>query len=155
MNITSQKTFLENIFQYNHYVNVKLFDAIKNHQTILPEKVIALFSHIQNAHHIWIARIMNTTPVFEAFQIHPIQDIEKINEDNHLTVIQIINNESLSKVIQYRTSKGEIFSNNIQDILFHIVNHSTYHRAQIATLFRASGITPLVTDYISYKRQSI
>ncbi|WP_209331385.1 DinB family protein [Lunatimonas salinarum] len=34
----------------------------------------------------------------------------------------------------------------------HIVNHSTYHRGQIATLFRESGLQPVVTDYIMLKR---
>ncbi|WP_379084396.1 DinB family protein [Pedobacter sp. UC225_65] len=40
----------------------------------------------------------------------------------------------------------------VKDILFHVFNHSTYHRAQIATLFKESGITPPVTDFIILKR---
>ena len=50
-------------------------------------------------------------------------------------------------------SKGETFSNKIKDILFHIINHSTYHRAQIATDLKQNGIEPINTDYIFYKRK--
>jgi uncharacterized damage-inducible protein DinB len=37
-------------------------------------------------------------------------------------------------------------------MLFHIVNHSTNHRGQIAVDFKSNGITPLGLDYIHYKR---
>ncbi|QLH28398.1 MAG: hypothetical protein HWD63_02710 [Candidatus Parvibacillus calidus] len=39
----------------------------------------------------------------------------------------------------------------MKDIIFHIINHSTYHRGQIAMEFRQSGLEPLNTDYIFYK----
>ena len=39
-------------------------------------------------------------------------------------------------------------------MLFHFVNHSTYHRGQIASNLKEHGIEPLVTDYIFYKRKN-
>ncbi|WP_185211767.1 DinB family protein [Sphingobacterium mizutaii] len=35
--------------------------------------------------------------------------------------------------------------------MFHIINHSNYHRAQIATELRKQEIEPIQTDYIKYK----
>ncbi|MCF8317339.1 MAG: hypothetical protein K9I02_01220 [Haliscomenobacter sp.] len=55
-------------------------------------------------------------------------------------------------IINYSNSKGQLFSNSIQDMLFHIINHSTYHRGQVATEFKRQGLEPLVTDYIFFKR---
>lgn len=49
-------------------------------------------------------------------------------------------------------TQREQSSPKIKDIMFHIVNHSTYHRAQIATELKDHGIEPLKTDYILYKR---
>lgn len=148
----SQKSFLNDIFQYNTDMNIKLLDAIKHHHTTLPDKVMQLFSHIQNAHHIWNSRIKNQSSTYSVFDTHTIDILEKLNEDNHVQSIEIIDNFNLDTLITYTNSKGETFSNTISEILFHIINHSTYHRAQIATLFRTSGINPIPTDYITYKR---
>ena len=58
----------------------------------------------------------------------------------------------LNNIILYKTTKGQAFENKTSDILFHIINHSTYHRGQIAADFRQTGTEPLSTDYIFYKR---
>jgi uncharacterized damage-inducible protein DinB len=42
---------------------------------------------------------------------------------------------------------GETWTYTLDDILFDLVNHSTYHRGQVATLLRQLGGTPLSTDY--------
>jgi uncharacterized damage-inducible protein DinB len=36
--------------------------------------------------------------------------------------------------------------------MIHLVNHSTYHRAQIAILLRQQGFEPVNTDFITYDR---
>ncbi|WP_081413715.1 DinB family protein [Eisenibacter elegans] len=35
--------------------------------------------------------------------------------------------------------------NSAQEVFFHIINNSTYHRAQIATELKQQGINPLAT----------
>jgi uncharacterized damage-inducible protein DinB len=49
--------------------------------------------------------------------------------------------------------KGEKFANTIKDIIVHVINHSKYHRAQIAQLISLSGGEPAKTDYIVYQRE--
>ncbi len=44
------------------------------------------------------------------------------------------------------------FTNVIQDVLFHFINHSTYHRGQIAIQMKEAGLEPIATDYIFFKR---
>ena len=36
--------------------------------------------------------------------------------------------------------------------MIHLVNHSTYHRAQIALVFRQIGLEAVNTDFITYDR---
>ena len=49
--------------------------------------------------------------------------------------------------------KGEPFTDSVEDTLFHVVNHSTYHRGQIITMLREAGETKVVsTDLIHYLR---
>ena len=64
-----------------------------------------------------------------------------------------IEEENLDKLISYQNSSGKIFSNKLSDILLHLFNHGTHHRAQISLLLRQNNIVPPKTDYIFYKRE--
>jgi uncharacterized damage-inducible protein DinB len=52
----------------------------------------------------------------------------------------------------YVTTEGKPYSNVLQDMLLHLINHSTYHRGQVASLLRQVGATPIATDLIVYLR---
>lgn len=67
--------------------------------------------------------------------------------------MQIMDSRNLEELISYSNSKGEMFSNTIDDVLFHVINHSTYHRAQIATDLKIAQIESANTDYILYRRK--
>lgn len=141
------------LFDYNHQMNAKLIESFENHLSSVPQKALFLFSHIQNAHHIWNARINGIKPLHEVFQEHQIEILKELNEENYRTSMEILKNKNPEEIIHYTNTKGQSFSNTIQDILFHVINHSTYHRAQIATLFRQHNLEPIPTDYISFKRK--
>jgi 4-aminobutyrate aminotransferase-like enzyme len=42
------------------------------------------------------------------------------------------------------------FSLPLRHLMLHVVNHSTYHRGQLATQFRQLGLTPPNTDFTRY-----
>ena len=63
--------------------------------------------------------------------------------------------EQLSRPIPYVNTKGESWTNTVEDILTHAVIHSAYHRGQIAADVRASGHTPAYTDFIHGVRQGL
>ncbi|MGN0001839.1 MAG: DinB family protein [Sphingobacterium composti] len=139
------------LFAYNYEMNKQVIQLITQHEPTISEKIIELISHTINAHQIWNARI-NKEEEFGVWQLNSWENIPTINAQNYDKTINILQNNNLSTIVSYRNSKGEQFNNKIEDILFHIINHSTYHRAQIATECRNLGIKPLVTDYIMYKR---
>jgi uncharacterized damage-inducible protein DinB len=57
--------------------------------------------------------------------------------------------------ITYINLKGDQFTDPVEDVLYHMVNHGAYHRGQITTLLRQAGVTNLVgTDLIHYLRTS-
>jgi uncharacterized damage-inducible protein DinB len=37
-------------------------------------------------------------------------------------------------------------------MVFHLVNHGSYHRGQVATMLRQSGVTPPGTDLVTFYR---
>ncbi len=146
------KGFLQQLFDYNFYCNKKLIGQCNSMEQV-PENCTRLFSHILNAHHIWNQRILGKQPDFTVWQEQPVQNWEDIHYDNQRTSFEIITSiDDLNKRVEYENSEGRTFANDVKDILFHVVNHSTHHRGQIMMDLRASGITPDPLDYIFYKR---
>lgn len=139
------------LFEYTHHFNQKLIEIIGLNKSILPERCFQLINHTLNAHQIWNNRILNEK-TFGVWEMHSFEDLWEINESNYRKTLLILENSDLSQVIIYRNSKGDLFQNKTEDILFHIVNHSTYHRGQMMVLFRETGIEPLISEYIFYKR---
>ncbi|MEO0570194.1 MAG: DinB family protein [Bacteroidota bacterium] len=119
----------------------------------VPKRSLEVFSHILNAHHIWNKRLLDEDWQYEVWQVHEVNHWEDIHYENQRTTFEIITNtDDFTKRVDYKTTEGRIFANELKDILFHIINHSTNHRGQIATEFRKNklGLEPL--DYIFYKR---
>jgi len=119
----------------------------------VPEKSQELFSHILNAHHIWNARILGRPSDFGIWDKHAIKDWADIHYENQRSSFDITTNaDNFERRIDYENTEGRLFTNTLQDMLFHIINHSTNHRGQIATDFRNNNIEPIVLDYVYYKR---
>ncbi len=146
------KAFLKELFAYNRDCNTRLIAKSLELEDRLPERSQKLFSHVLNAHGIWNARILNQKPPFGVWQIFPVAEWQTIDISNFENSLSVIDDDDLHRELSYVNSRGDAFVNSVRDILFHIVNHSTYHRAQIAADFRENGLEPLVTDYIFYKR---
>ncbi|ODS82153.1 MAG: damage-inducible protein DinB [Cytophagaceae bacterium SCN 52-12] len=146
------KDFFLELFAYGHHYNQQLADILTASEESVTEKPVSLYSHILNAHHTWNNRIAGHTPLFGVWELHSIRDLKEIDRVNYNFSVSLLNTRELDEEMHYRNTKGLEFTNSIRDILFHIINHSTYHRGQIATEFRKTGIEPLATDYIWYKR---
>ena len=56
--------------------------------------------------------------------------------------------EKLSQPLTYTNLQGEVWTYPVGRSLYHVVNHQTYHRGQIATLLRQLGVIPPTIDYL-------
>ena len=145
------KAFFKDIFEYHHHFNQQLVDLLIREQERISARTTPLFSHVINAHQIWNARIVPEKPL-GVHELHSLETCKAYDQSKHLRTLQIIADADLSKTITYRNSSGSEFENTIQEILFHVSNHTTHHRGQIISDLRQQGIEPIVTDYIFYKR---
>ncbi len=143
------KDFYKDLFEYNRHCNLLLSESFKTHRNRASLKSIQLFSHILDAHEIWNARIEGRTSLFTVWQEHSVERFETIIHENERNTNEIIDRVDLLSSVHYANNKIE---KKVADILFHIINHSTYHRAQIATEFRQCGIEPIPTDYIHFRK---
>lgn len=146
------RQFFQDLLAYNHHSNQKLWTIFNEHSDKTSEKSVTLFNHILNAQQIWNNRIEPKQPIFGVWDNHPITECKDIDSSNFEFSLYIVDKYGLNEIINYTNSKGNTFSKSIRDILFHAINHSTYHRGQIATEFKQNGLEPMATDYILYKK---
>jgi len=150
------KLFFLDMLAYTFHFNESVLKQLNTFQDGEgPQKSMLLINHTINAQQIWNARVAGTTCVTGVWQVRPIEDLLPLNHQNYLDSVTLLEEHSFDERIVYKNSKGMVFENTVKDILFHMVNHSTYHRGQIAANFKAHGITPLITDYIFYKRDAL
>ena len=145
---------LLDLINYTQLADRRVIDVFMHLEVAMPEAQNT-FSHILNAQRIWLDRIQASEPRFDRFQLQPIDMFDEIHDRNCRDMLDVLHNHDIKEIIVYKNSSGEAFSNAVHDILFHVVNHSTYHRAQVATHFRLNNIQPPVTDYIAFKRDGL
>jgi uncharacterized damage-inducible protein DinB len=67
---------------------------------------------------------------------------------------ETIDEDKLSRVIEYKALNGHPFSNQLCHMLQHVVNHGSYHRGQITTMCRQLGVAPPKSmDMITFYRE--
>ncbi|WP_374458953.1 DinB family protein [Chryseobacterium taeanense] len=145
------KEKLIDLLEYTYHFNKEMIEIISENISKTDEKTVSLINHTLNAQQIWNSRILGETS-FDVWQINPFEALQEINQQNFNKSIEIVEKFDLNKRIEYQNSRGAKFENEIFDILFQIINHSTYHRGQINSLLKKCGVEPVLTDYIFYKR---
>lgn len=145
----------QDLFDYNFATNQNFIDILTKEDKASTQ-ACSFLSHILNAHQIWINRVQAEGEPYGVWQEHPSKNWSSINQDLFDRTSKYLKSSqpelSLNRKVKYQNTKGMAFENTLQDIYFHIINHSTHHRAQIALLLRQNGIAPPVSDYIFYKR---
>ena len=144
---------LQQFCSYNNWANSTLLAALKTHTGVLPQSCVNLFSHIMNAQMIWLYRINGQQPIVSVWQEHNLETCSALLAESGQGLAAIENPEDHPlHLIQYRNSAGTAFETAVPDILLHVFNHGTYHRAQIAKEMKQHGIDPVNTDYIQFVR---
>jgi len=146
------KTFFRDKFEYNYQSNARVYEQILNSPEAYKEDIQELTSHTLNAQNIWNHRIIGKAFSQEVWGVFALEELHDLNDEYYHLSLKIIDEFSTEQTIYYRNTKGQEFSNTVGDILYHIVNHSTYHRGQIISKLKALDIAPIATDYIYFKR---
>jgi uncharacterized damage-inducible protein DinB len=140
------------LFTYNFNSNKVTIELLQQYGSKVPDKIFVTLSHILNAQHVWNCRILGIQEIFGVWLLHKLSEMDQINQDLFAQSRSILEEKDFSEVIAYKTSKGDSYTSKVQEILFHMINHSTYHRGQIMDQLRQVGLEAISTDYIFYKR---
>lgn len=156
------KEHFVNLLNYDRWASNRLLQAMES-EGIENPKALRLFMHTFDAQQVWHDRIRhsifkekfdNSLPSYQDGDLSVAKAKEKMDEV-HIKLdrlIDYIEEARLEKSIAYASLEGGQYLNSLEDILTHIVNHGTHHRAQISALLRSEGHTPPQTDYIYFTR---
>ena len=110
--------------------------------------------HIVAAQFLWLHRIKGLPPApVKLWGEYNLSQLTTMAEEaGALWLTFIENTESYDRDLDYINYVGEPYITNVEMIMIHLVNHSSYHRAQIALLLRQKGFEPINTDFITYDR---
>jgi uncharacterized damage-inducible protein DinB len=125
------------------------------------ERAVAIFCHIQAARRLWLHRVEPSLTPFPADGVFPIWELKKAEREARemdglwKKYIEGLPQRELAAPVAYTSTEGVGYESSLADILTHVVNHSSYHRGQIASLVAATGTKPAVTDYIALTRRAV
>jgi uncharacterized damage-inducible protein DinB len=147
------KEYFLKLYQYNALANSRVLGAIEQ-QEVDDEKILTLMSHVLVAQFLWLARIKNEPkPAYNLWDTLPVTQLKSMADeigDKWLEFAQ--SDDDYKRELSYNNYVGKAFVNKVENIMIHLVNHSTYHRAQVALLMRQKGFEPINTDFITYDR---
>ncbi|MCH2230332.1 MAG: hypothetical protein MK105_08305 [Crocinitomicaceae bacterium] len=145
------KEFFQDKFEYDFRSNKNWCRTILSQEQDIPEYVVKMMSHIVNVHHIWIYRVLGLPPESFSWDKLPIDYWEKLHQENYLKTIDYLEKNETYEKVNYHSEEGVIFTKETIDILYHILNHSNYHRGQIAKSLRDHGLEPPVFNFITFR----
>ena len=143
---------LRRLLQYDSWANRETVESLRERAT---ERSLRWMGHIVGAEYVWLARLEGEASPLAVWPELGIDTCrEKVAALARLWPEFLeAHRNSLGDTVSYTNTKGEAWTNTVEEILTHVTVHSAYHRGQIASDVRGAGMTPALTDYIHAVRQ--
>ena len=153
------KSYFTRLFDYDRYANELIIEAIS--KVTAYGKPAQLMGHLLAAKQVWLNRCLDLPA--SAVDLWPslgvdtskLADMTDAVHQAWLNYLNELEEADFEQIIYYQNTKGDNYQNRLSDILAHVINHGTHHRAQAGQHLKANG-TDLhlpITDYIFYLRQ--
>lgn len=146
-------SYLRRLFEYDDWANREVVASLQA-LPYAPHKAVRLMAHVVAVEYVWLARLKSQPDpaVWPEWTLPEIAQHRGALPAIVTQYFEAVPPERLGEQISYRNTKREDWTNSIADILMHITMHSAYHRGQIATVLRDTGVAPPYTDYIQAVR---
>jgi uncharacterized damage-inducible protein DinB len=147
-----KKYFLK-LYQYNAWASKRVLGTIQR-QNVHDEKILSLMGHVVAAQFLWLHRIKGLpAPDVKLWGEYSLDQLLTLSERAGREWLEFVEStDNFDRMMTYKNYVNEPYTNNVENVMIHLVNHSTYHRAQVAMLLRQRGFEPINTDFITYDR---
>ncbi|HEX3108977.1 MAG TPA: DinB family protein [Thermoanaerobaculia bacterium] len=143
------------LFEYDRWANARMFeavDALTDEQFAAVRETIA---HIVGVEWIWFQRCNGVNPsATPAWMESPTRDTLRTQlhaiERDWQEYVASLGDDDLARIVNYVQLAGNTGSRKLVHLLQHVVNHSTYHRGQVATRIRQAGGVAVETDLLHF-----
>jgi uncharacterized damage-inducible protein DinB len=151
---------------YNAWASTKIVEILSNaDEKIFDAEVKSSFPtikktllHIWDAEQIWLERMKgNVVTTWPSANFTGGKDeLLKGYAESSKSLAEFISTKDrafLDSTISYKNMKGVEYTNIIEEILFHVVNHGSFHRGQLVTMLRELGFDKFqMQDLIAFLR---
>lgn len=137
-------------FEFDFQANNHWIDSIEQQNLTDNFNIRRQLCHILNVHHLWVSRLNGENVISNDWDDLPFYAWKKLNQENSAQTQLFILNKDIAGETAYTDSDGNSQRKNSSDILYHILQHSTHHRAVINTLIRKEGKKPPEMNFITF-----
>ena len=148
----------------DYFLRMLAYDRWANHESLnaMPRagytepKALCLIAHIVSAEKLWLERLQRrpqSLAVWPATTMDECASLIDLVADAWQSYLNQLSPDDYNSEVEYRNSKGELWSSRVEDVLLHVLFHSAYHRGQIALQMRTDGFEPVLTDFIHAVRK--
>ena len=154
---------IEELYRYNRWANDRMFEAVSSLTKEEFTKDLAsshpsvrdTLTHIVWAEWIWLQRWKGTSPqvVFDANDFPHAGTLQARWVDVEIeqrAFIQTVTTGALLEPVQYVNLQGQTWRYPLWRQMYHVVNHSSYHRGQLTTMLRQLAARPVPTDFLVF-----
>jgi uncharacterized damage-inducible protein DinB len=147
------KKYFLRLYQYNLWATRRVLGTLQR-QNVSDEKIMQLMGHVIAAQYLWLHRIKGLpAPKVKLWGEYTLNQVTEMAEEIGQQWIAFVESTNdFDRQLTYTNYVNEPYTNNVENIMIHLVNHSSYHRAQVAMLLRQKGYEPINTDFITYDR---
>jgi len=147
------KDYFRKLYNYNEWANIRVLTALKTQQ-VSDSKILEIMGHVVAAQLLWLHRVKHLPPPdVKLWGGYSLDEITVMSASACRQWLQFIEKrDTFNEELTYTNYKGEPYTNNVETIMMHLVNHSSYHRGQVALLMRQHGYEPVNTDLITWDR---
>ena len=150
---------LRRLVAYNQWANERILSAIDGMTAEELARPVDAYigsleknlQHILLATRVWLARWKGTVPpTLQDRVATPWPDAYAATHAEFGAFVESLTDAGADRIVDYKNSKGQPFQMALDQLITHVVNHGTHHRAETGMLLERIGRSPGDMDYVYY-----
>lgn len=151
------------LYNYNYWANTQILHATERvtiEQFIAPThhshgSLRGTLTHTMMAEWIWLSRWQGVSPtaVLDENDFPSLTSLRArwVDEEQKMRMfLGTLHENDLKRIVKYTNTRGKPFARPLWEMLVHVVNHGTQHRAEAAAILTDLGHSPGDWDFVYF-----